>query len=187
MSLKILMIVGVMLAIIGMILGVSTVFNTMRRDIQVFFFRRKLPSMDEDVEKSGKKLGKTALWLITIGLILFLTCYVEIYAPRGPASIFSENIKDDSVKQQETDTHNEEISDLEGTDDTIVIAGETIHFDECLWENDSIENFGSYLDTIEKTRKLSLQDDYAVASVYHRVEELLKEHGIIYGVGKGTE
>lgn len=109
----------------------------------------------------------------------------------GNDSIFSKDVKgafvgDNPTKQEETDVQNGEIMGLAETD-TIVIKGKTIRFDECSWEDNGIEEFGLYLETVEKSRVLSLQDDYAVSTVYHRVEELLKEQGIAYGTEKGTE
>lgn len=190
MSFGTLMIVGLILVILGMLLGALTVVKTIKRDIQIFFFRKKLPGIDADAQKSGKNIGKAAFGIIIVGLLLAISGYVLTHFI-GNDSIFSKDVKgafvgDNPTKQEETDVQNGEIMGLAETD-TIVIKGKTIRFDECSWEDNGIEEFGLYLETVEKSRVLSLQDDYAVSTVYHRVEELLKEQGIAYGTEKGTE
>lgn len=192
MSFGTLMIVGLILVIFGMLLGILTVVKTIKRDIQIFFFRQKLPGIDANTEKSGKNIGRVAFGIIIVGFLLAVPSYILTHF-MGNDSIFSENIEgafigDNQTQQKETDVRDVESTGLE-EGDIIVIEGKTILFDGSSWEGNSIEEFGLYLETIEKTRVLSLRDDYAVSTVYHKAEKLLKEHGIAYGYGtaKGME
>ncbi len=192
MSFSALMIAGVILVILGILLGVSAFIKTIKRDIQIFFFRKKLPDIEADAEKSRKSIGKAAFGLVIIGLLLTVSSYVAIHFI-GNDSIFSENVEgafsgDNQTKQRDEDEQKGKGFEVAETD-TIVIGGKTIRFDGYSWEDNRIEDFDLYLETIEKTRVLSLQDDYAVSTVYHRVEELLNKYGIAYGYGteKGKE
>lgn len=174
MSLKILMIIGAVLAVVGVIVGTLILFNTIKQEGKVYFLGQKRV-VNEDVEKSGKVIGRIAFILIIIGLALFISCRAIINMPRGNDPITAKN----ETKQQEINARSEESISAEGTD-TIVIKGKTIQFDENSWDDNNMDDFSRYLDNIEKSRRLNLQDDYAVSSTYHKVEELLKEHGIFY-------
>lgn len=183
MSLKILMIIGAILAVIGVIVGTLILFNTIKQEGKVYFLGQKRV-VNEEVEKSGKVIGRIAFILIIIGLALFISCRVIIDMPRGNNSITAKNVEgisteEDETKQQGINAQSGESISAEGTD-TIVIKEKTIHFDGGSWDYNNMDDFSQHLDDIVKSRRLNLRDDYAVSSTYHKVEELLKEHGIFY-------
>lgn len=183
MSLKILMIIGAILAVVGVIVGTLILFNTIKQEGKVYFWGQERV-VNEDVEKSGKVIGKMAFILIIIGVAMFISCRVIIDMPRGNNSIAAKNAEgvstgEDETKQQGINARSGESISAEGTN-TIVIKEKTIYFGEDTWDDNNMDDFSRYLDNIEKSRRLNLQDDYAVSSTYHKVEELLKEHGIFY-------
>lgn len=189
--LKVVMCAGAFLCIMGCVLVIVKVIVAFKvRGIKKSF-RETLSSMEENVEKSRKVIGKTAKWLILIGVILFVLCYIQIEVPRGNDSIFSKTVKgalkgENHTKQQEENTQYEEMADF-GETDIIVIEGKIIRCNGHSWQKENIEEFGLYLDTIEQTGEFSLQDDYAVSAVYHKVEEFLQERGIVYVAEEGSE
>ena len=69
-------------------------------------------------------------------------------------------------------------SDLE-TDYSIVISGKKIVVNGRTYE--TIEAFEEVLKNMDRTKKVTLVDDFAVSATYHRVRELVNQYGLICG------
>lgn len=185
MLVRIVMWIGAGLIIIGVIGLIILFVSPLIKAIKTVFFRQQYDQSEEreDVEKGRKLLKKALIILIGFGFVLFVPSVIFIHAPRGPVSILVPSI-DDSQNSLKVVTEPEEMQD----DQTVIVEGKTIHFNGRSFED--TEEFGVYLDIVDKVQEIRLKDEYAVAATFHQAESVLKEKGIRYVYfeeAKGTE
>ncbi|MBD5515843.1 MAG: hypothetical protein HDR06_14685 [Lachnospiraceae bacterium] len=196
MSVHMVMWIGVGLIIIGGIGLIILFVEPLIKATKTVFFKQHYNQSEEreDVEKGRKLLKKTLIILIVIGFALFVSSMVLLRAPRGFDSIFSQNTEGeftgDDTQDRPEDEQNEVISESEEMQDeqAVIVEGKTIRFKGCFFED--LEEFGAYLERLDKKQEIRLKDEYAIAATFHQVENALKEKGIMYVYfeeTKGTE
>ncbi|MDO4938726.1 MAG: hypothetical protein Q4E54_02045 [Lachnospiraceae bacterium] len=146
-------------------------------------------------------VSRTPLWayllilVIVIGLLAFIA--VQLFGPKGKNSLFSEQVEGTEIGDAQTDTQLDEKSDetgvgfnmaraLEGNvsgDSTVHISvnADTVSIGNT--EFADMETFGQAMTSLEAElsgHDIKLEDNYALASMYHEVRDYLDLHEIEY-------
>lgn len=146
-------------------------------------------------------VSRTPLWvylllvLVVAGALSFVA--VQLFGPKGPDSLMSEDVEGNEIGDAEQDTPLEEKSEEKGThfniakalegnvsgDNTIYIkvSTETVSIGATAF--DSIEDYKAALDSMMtemEGQRILLQDDYALASKYHEAKDALDTRGLKY-------
>lgn len=168
----ILIIIGVILAGIGFISFIGLYLPLILESVNTVFLHKKrtlprISDMEESIKENRELLKKVSVFLLIVGLICFFLGVLPKYMPNGPASLFSKNSEDKNEypDKPENDTLK-----------TVVIEGKTIRF--LNQEFQDIEEFENCLESLGRNFSIAIKDDYAVSSVYHKVEELIYDYGI---------
>lgn len=146
-------------------------------------------------------VSRTPLWAYILLVILVIAALafvgVRLFGPRGADSLMSENIEGAEIGDADQDTPLEEKSEEKGThfsvakalegnvsgDDTIYIkvSKDTVSIGATAFK--SVEDYKSALDSMMTEingQRIILQDDYALASVYHEAKEALDSRELKY-------
>ena len=183
----ILIIIGIILSIVGIIgllsVSVQPLLKAFRvvytQDWEDYWYEH---GKGQSALQHGRRVLVTMyLVILVIGLALTISGLVIQYMPRGNDTVIS------AGNVGATAGENDQWTDISGTDGsgnarvdyTIVISGELIYVNGRTFETP--EAFETALKEMDRTKKVTLVDDFAVSSVYHRVRELVNQYGLICG------
>lgn len=178
----ILIIVGGMLVICGIIGMFSVYIQPIKKAIRVFYnqdtddFWYEHGRGQKTMEEGRRILVGLYTFLIIIGFCLLIPGLVMRYMPRGNASMVSpsEVGADVSMDFEAMVNNRTEMSEY-----VIVVSGDEVTF--CGAKMASLEEFETMVKQLDRTKRVILTDDFAVASTYHKVAEIINRYGLVYG------
>ncbi len=179
----ILIIIGALLVVAGIIGLISVYIQPLRKAIRVYY--------DQDLDDfwyehgRGQKLmeeGRRILvgifgTMIVLGMCLLIPGLVMQYMPRGNASVVAESEVGADVSHDASG----DVNPMMQGDYHVVISGETVTLNGK--EYASLGDFENDLKLMDRTKKVTVTDDFAVSATYHRVVELINLYGFVYGDG----
>lgn len=179
----ILIIIGALLIVAGIIGLISVYIQPLRKAIRVYY--------DQDLDDfwyehgRGQKLmeeGRRILvgifgTMIVLGMCLLIPGLVMQYMSRGNASIGAEAEVGADIYNDYSDANLPALQE----DYRVVISGETVTLNGKVYT--TLEDFENDLKRMDRTKKLSVTDDFAVSATYHKVVELINRYGFVYGDG----
>lgn len=182
----ILIIVGIILSIVGIMgllsVGVQPLLKAFRivytQDWEDYWYEHG--KGQSALQEGRRTLVIMYLIILALGLALTISGLVIQYMPRGNDSVISAGAVGATTGDgsQWTDISGTGNSNVQ-TDYSIVIKGETIYVNGKTFE--TIEAFEEVLKNLDRTKKVTLVDDFAVSSTYHQVKELVNRYGLICG------
>ena len=177
-----LIILGGMLVICGVIGMFSVYIQPIKKAIRVFYnqdtddFWYEHGRGQKTMEEGRRILVGLYTFLIVIGFCLLIPGLVMRYMPRGNASVVaSSEVGADASMDFEANVNNQ----LSTSDYVVVISGESITINGKAVEG--LEDFEAIVKQLDRTRRVILTDDFAVASTYHKVAEIINRYGLVYG------
>ncbi len=180
----ILIILGSILVVCGIVGMFSVYIQPIKKAIRVFY------NQDTDdfwyEHGRGQKLmeeGRRILtglfgFMIVLGLCLLIPGLLMRYMPRGNASVISPSEVGADVSMDYAANVNNQVSVSEYV---VVISGEAITLNGM--EIASMEDFEEIIKQLDRTKRVIVTDDFAVAATYHRVVEIINRYGLVYGDG----
>ena len=183
----ILIIIGIILSIVGIIGLLSVSVQPLMKAFRIVYtqdwedYWYEHGKGQNAISESRKVLVTMYLIILVLGLCLTISGLMIQYMPRGNDSAISAGNVGATVGD------GNEWTDISGTpgisnlqaDYSIVISGEKICVNGRTFE--TLEGFEEFLKTMDRTKRVTLVDDYAVSSTYHRVKELVNQYGLICG------
>lgn len=180
----ILIIIGAILIIAGIIGLISVYIQPIRKAIRVFYGQDLDDFWYEHgrgqlVQQEGRRILLTLYsWLIVLGFCALIPGMIMQYMPKGNASI----IADSEVGADTFNDHSAGVTNPAAQGDYyVVVSGDVITMNGK--EYASPEEFENDLKLMDRTRKVSVTDDFAVSATYHKVIELINRYGLVYGDG----
>ena len=180
----ILIIIGVILIIAGIIGLISVYIQPIRKAIRVFYGQDLDDFWYEHgrgqlVQQEGKRILLTLYsWLIVLGFCALIPGLIMQYTPRGNASVTADSeIGADAFNDHSAGVTNPAVSG----DYYVVVSGNVVIMNGK--EYTTLEAFEEDLKLLDRTGKVSVTDDFAVSSTYHKVIELINRYGLVYGDG----
>ena len=178
---KILIIIGVLL-IVGGVFGILTVcvqpiMKAFRivytQDWEDYWYEH---GRGQDAQRAGRRLLITMYSIfIALGLCLVISGLTIQYMPHGNDSVLSSQVQG-GTSGEENRFGDSYAGNGALVDYTIVISGEVIRLNGKTFE--SVEAFEEELKGMDRTKTVSIVDDFAVSSVYHQVWELVNRYGL---------
>lgn len=183
----ILIIIGIILSIVGIIGLLSVSVQPLMKAFRIVYtqdwedYWYEHGKGQNAISESRRVLVTMYLIILVLGLCLTISGLMIQYMPRGNDSVISAGNVGATVGD------GNEWTDISGTvgtgnlqaDYSIVISGEKICVNGRMFE--TLEAFEESLKTMDRTKRVTLVDDYAVSSTYHRVKELVNQYGLICG------
>ena len=182
----ILIIIGIILSMVGIIgllsVSVQPLMKAFRivytQDWEDYWYEH---GKGQNALKEGRRvLIIMYLIILLLGLSFTISGLVIQYMPRGNDSVIS------AGNVGATAGNDSQWTDISGTgadsvqaDYSIVIKGEVIFVNGRTFE--TLEAFEEALKGMDRTKKVTLVDDFAVSSTYHKVKELVNRYGLICG------
>lgn len=187
---KILIMIGSVLIGGGFIGLISIYLHPIMKAIRIFYKQDKEDFLYEHgrgqkaQEESRKTLDNLYKLSIVFGIVALASGLAIQYMPHGNDSIFSAtaegtSIGDDNEQSSITNEYSSNTTTDFSTDYTIVISGDVISLNNNTFY--TIEEFKNHLETLERTKKVFLIDDFAISSVYHDVEKAINDCGFDNG------
>lgn len=180
----ILIILGIILLVCGIVGMFSVYIQPIKKAIRVYY------NQDTDdfwyEHGRGQKLmeeGRRILtglfgFMIVLGLCLLIPGLMMRYMPRGNASVVAESEVGADVSMDYASNVNNQIAVSEYV---VVISGETVTLNGI--EYSSLEDFENVVKQLDRTKKMTVTDDFAVSATYHSVVEIVNRYGLVYGDG----
>lgn len=182
----ILIIIGIILSIVGIIgllsVSVQPLLKAFRivytQDWEDYWYEH---GKGQNALQHGRRVLVTMyLIILAIGLALTISGLVIQYMPRGNDTVIS------AGNVGATAGEGDEWTDISGigtgnvqAEYVIRISGDTIYVNGQAFE--TVEFFEEALKTMDRTKNVTLVDDFAVSSTYHQVKELVNRYGLICG------
>lgn len=182
----ILIIIGIILSIVGIIgllsVSVQPLMKAFRivytQDWEDYWYEH---GKGQNALKEGRRtLVIMYLIILSIGLVLTISGLVIQYMPRGNDNVISVGTVGATAGDgsQWIDVSGAGSSNAQ-TDYSIVISGETIYVNGQPYP--TVAAFEEALKNMDRTKKVTIVDDFAVSSTYHQVKELVNRYGLICG------
>jgi len=193
--------IGTLLMIVGALIGIPSFFGLMmvmfepihstfqivfkRVDDYVFY---ETPHGKKLLQRSKQHLTKSFVFFFVVGVVCFGAGWFLKYGPHGNDSLFSQQVEsgtyvgDDSIQniQENANKAKGTYVDANGKEYSyfIIISGQNISYNN--QRIGGIEEFATFVKTLDRTKSIYIVDDFAVAATYHKVLELLTESGLNY-------
>ena len=181
----ILIIIGIILSIVGIIGLLSVSVQPLMKAFRIVYTQDWEDYWYEHgkgqaaLREGRRTLVIMYLIILLLGLSLTISGLVIQYMPRGNDTVISAGNVGATAGDEWTDISGTEVTGSARADYSIVISGETIIVNGRTYE--TVEAFEEELKNMDRTKKVTLVDDFAVSSTYHRVRELVNQYGLICG------
>lgn len=182
--------------VVGALLAIFGVYKLLRMIILPFKERDKIvyegkydyihsrldPEIQKHVRNEKKHLMRDYLCAVFIGFMMFFAGIYLGFAAEGEGFWFYKQFYPEETKNQVWDEINKEgqfvSADGKAYTYYILISGRDVIFkgEQC----DDLSDLKSKLSLIRRENTVIIIDDFAVASTYHSVEDMLNELGIEY-------
>lgn len=178
----ILIVLGIILVVCGLVGMFSVYIQPIKKAIRVYYnqdtddFWYEHGRGQKLMEEGRKILTGLFGFMIVLGLCLLIPGLVMRYMPRGNASVISPSEVGADVSMDYAANVNNQLALSEYV---VVISGESITLNGV--EIASMEEFEEIISQLDRTKKVTLTDDFAVAATYHKVTEIINRYGLVYG------
>ena len=188
------MIVGAIFAVIGFAGLLALSIEPLYEMFAVIFWRKKEYVLYESkqgkalLQRNKKEFRGSCWFFLVAGIVLFAAGWFLRFGARGTDSLFSKQVEQ-GTNQGDAEAQNREKQSINSSGNYVDSEGQEYEYyiivdgKNIIYRNEfkgDIEAFEGYVKELNGKRQILLVDDFAVASVYHRVEELLEYYGMNY-------
>ena len=192
-----LMVLGGILAVVGffglmalMIEPVHTMYMVIfrRKDDYVYYETKPGKAL---LKRNKKSLAVSCIFFLIVGIASFCLGFFLRFGPRGLNSLFAPQVESGAQVGSSEMPGNKKKS--VNTDGNYVDSEGNEHYDYVIIRKDmityrdekprTIKEFEAYLEELriqDGEREFFLVDDFALANVYHQVEEIIERSGMKY-------